>query len=353
LTTATAIAIALLLIKNKEKKENLDNNKKLDNIETPAPEIPIKVQKGEKTVDFNKRFNTETYNSLPEQAKEIYKGFSEKSPTPNKGYQILDKANALLYIFNSNNEFVAKIPTGFGKDEGDEPNTSTEYNKGKMTTPAGVYLISNSVDDADIEEYGKSFNARIFGRVLVQDAKGASGKTIFKKGHLLTHEDADLLDKSGIESVTLRSPISCQTLRGICQTCYGYDLGSNAIVKMGEAVGIVAAQAIGEPGTQLTMRTFHVGGVAEASDITMGLPRIEEIFELRLPKNAAVLSDVDGTVIEIVDNGREKTVKILVDEKNKKKSEEIKEFVTPFGRSLLVQKGSIICDYPSAVHAMI
>ena len=113
----------------------------------------------------------------------------------------------------------------------------------------------------NIEEYGKSFNARIFGRVLVQDAKGASGKTIFKKGHLLTHEDADLLDKSGIESVTLRSPISCQTLRGICQTCYGYDLGSNAIVKMGEAVGIVAAQAIGEPGTQLTMRTFHVGGV--------------------------------------------------------------------------------------------
>ena len=192
----------------------------------------------------------------------------------------------------------------------------------------------------NIEEYGKSFNARIFGRVLVQDAKGASGKTIFKKGHLLTHEDADLLDKSGIESVTLRSPISCQTLRGICQTCYGYDLGSNAIVKMGEAVGIVAAQAIGEPGTQLTMRTFHVGGVAGASDITMGLPRIEEIFELRLPKNAAVLSDVDGTVIEIVDNGREKTVKILVDEKNKKKSEEIKEFVTPFGRSLLVQKGS-------------
>ena len=80
----------------------------------------------------------------------------------------------------------------------------------------------------NIEEYGKSFNARIFGRVLVQDAKGASGKTIFKKGHLLTHEDADLLDKSGIESVTLRSPISCQTLRGICQTCYGYDLGSNA-----------------------------------------------------------------------------------------------------------------------------
>jgi len=191
-----------------------------------------------------------------------------------------------------------------------------------------------------IEEYGKSFNARIFGRVLAQDAKGTDGKTIFKKGHLLSHEDADLLDKSGIESVTLRSPISCQTLRGICQACYGYDLGSNATVKMGEAVGIVAAQAIGEPGTQLTMRTFHVGGVAGAADITMGLPRIEEIFELRAPKNAAVLSDVDGTVIEIIDSGREKTVTILVDEKNKKKGEETKEFVTPFGRSLLVQKGS-------------
>ncbi|OGF52135.1 DNA-directed RNA polymerase subunit beta' [Candidatus Giovannonibacteria bacterium RIFCSPLOWO2_02_FULL_43_11b] len=204
----------------------------------------------------------------------------------------------------------------------------------------------------NIEEYGKSFNARIFGRVLAQDAKWADQKLIFKKGHLISHEDADLLDKSGIEIVTLRSPISCQTLRGLCQTCYGYDLGSNATVKMGEAVGIVAAQAIGEPGTQLTMRTFHVGGVAGASDITMGLPRIEEIFELRLPKNAAVLSDVDGTVIEIGDSGREKVVKILVSEKNKKKGEETKEFVIPFGRSLTVQKesevkkGQALCEGP-------
>ena len=204
----------------------------------------------------------------------------------------------------------------------------------------------------EVEEYGKAFASRIFGRVLVQDAKGGgtlpdgkAGKTLFKKGHLLSHEDAEKIEKAGIEQVTVRSPITCQTIRGICRTCYGYDLGSNAIVKMGEAVGIVAAQAIGEPGTQLTMRTFHVGGVAGASDITMGLPRVEEIFELRAPKNAAVLSDVGGTVIEIGDKGREKVVKILLNAGGKKKTparaggEETKEFVIPFGRTLTVSMG--------------
>jgi len=191
----------------------------------------------------------------------------------------------------------------------------------------------------EVEEYGKSFASRIFGRVLSHDMKNAEGKVMFKKGHLLSHEDADAAEKAGVDSAVIRSPISCKTLRGICKMCYGYDLGTNAVAKDGEAVGIVAAQAIGEPGTQLTMRTFHVGGVAGASDITMGLPRVEEIFELRMPKNVAALSEVDGMVIEIDDKGREKVVKILVDEKGKKKGEEVKEYTIPFGRTLTVTKG--------------
>ncbi|MBI2609883.1 DNA-directed RNA polymerase subunit beta' [Candidatus Giovannonibacteria bacterium] len=196
----------------------------------------------------------------------------------------------------------------------------------------------------DVEEYGKGLAARIFGRVLAEDVKDADGKMLYKKGALLSVDDAEKIDKAGVQELIVRSPITCKTLRGICQTCYGYDLGSNAPVKMGEAVGIVAAQAIGEPGTQLTMRTFHVGGVAGASDITLGLPRVEEIFELRIPKSIAVLSDVAGVVMEIEENGKEKIVKILVDrEKGKKaakEADETREFAVPYGRALFVSKGS-------------
>jgi DNA-directed RNA polymerase subunit beta' len=153
-----------------------------------------------------------------------------------------------------------------------------------------------------------------------------------------------MIEKLGIQSLTLRSPIACKTPRGICRACYGYDLGSNTLVRLGEAVGIVAAQAIGEPGTQLTMRTFHVGGVAGAADITLGLPRVEEIFELRIPKVHAVLSEVDGEVEEVRDKGREKMVVIVSPRKGKDelkmRKEDIREYVIPFGRALLVSQGS-------------
>src|SRR3989338_1549044 len=170
----------------------------------------------------------------------------------------------------------------------------------------------------DFERLGKNFAGRVFGRVLAVDLQFA-GKILFKKGHLVSLADAEKIASSGAESVIIRSPITCRSRRGICQLCYGYDLGSNTPVKLGEAVGIVAAQAIGEPGTQLTMRTFHVGGIAGAADITMGLPRVEEIFELRMPKNSAILSNVSGAVSVIADapdaagtaGGRDKIVKII------------------------------------------
>ena len=113
--------------------------------------------------------------------------------------------------------------------------------------------------------------------------------------------DALLADKEGVETAHIRSPLSCKTVGGLCRACYGLDLARNELVGIGEAVGVMAAQAIGEPGTQLTMRTFHQGGIAQAAgDITQGLPRVTEIFERRNPKNPGVISEVDGEVIDVI-----------------------------------------------------
>ncbi|MBI2023190.1 DNA-directed RNA polymerase subunit beta' [Candidatus Giovannonibacteria bacterium] len=193
---------------------------------------------------------------------------------------------------------------------------------------------------SDSEKLGKSFGDRIVGRVLAEDVVDAVvEKIIFKKRHLLSFADAEVIAAANVSSVVLRSPVSCKSAQGICQLCYGYDLGSNTPVKLGEAVGVVAAQAIGEPGTQLTMRTFHVGGIAGAADITMGLPRVEEIFEARTPKVPAVISTVAGTVLDIVeadDESRDKIVKVLPDKEGEKT---VSEFLIPFGKTLLVAVG--------------
>ena len=113
---------------------------------------------------------------------------------------------------------------------------------------------------------------------------------------IIDKEKAKIIEKSSIKSVKIRSTITCKTLHGLCAKCYGYDLGNNKLAKKGLAAGVVAAQSIGEPGTQLTMRTFHTGGVAAATDITQGLPRVEEIFEARLIKKPALMSPIDGVV---------------------------------------------------------
>ena len=155
----------------------------------------------------------------------------------------------------------------------------------------------------------------IRGRVLAGDLKDKNGKVIYKKGFLITKEEARNIEGAGFTEVFVRSPLTCKTVHGLCVQCYGLDLGRNHLVAEGEAVGIIAAQAIGEPGTQLTLRTFHAGGVA-GTDITTGLPRVEEIFERRVPKNPAIISETDGEVIEIKDKdkgSKEKIIKILSD----------------------------------------
>jgi len=181
----------------------------------------------------------------------------------------------------------------------------------------------------------------IRGRVLAEDVK-ADGKVLFKKGQLLTKKDAQTIESAGIREVSVRSPLACKTLHGVCQQCYGTDLGKNHLVDLGEAVGTVAAQAIGEPGTQLTMRTFHAGGTASVGgDITAGLPRVEEVFEKRRPKNPAVIATVSGTVSKVGDHGKEKTIVVIPDIEDKgkgKKSGEV-EYTFSFRRMPLVRMG--------------
>ncbi|MDP3770397.1 MAG: DNA-directed RNA polymerase subunit beta' [bacterium] len=197
---------------------------------------------------------------------------------------------------------------------------------------------------ASSEEINKTLGTRAFGRILFEDVSNASGEVILKKGDVIDHENVKLIESHQIQRVVVRSPITCRSLRGVCIQCYGYDLGNNKLIRSGEAVGIVAAQSIGEPGTQLTMRTFHTGGVAGGGDITSGLPRVDEIFEVRPPKGKAVLSDVAGEVLAIDEVGREKLIKIAVepDDTATKKQEPVREFKIPASTGLLVEVGSKI-----------
>jgi DNA-directed RNA polymerase subunit beta' len=195
------------------------------------------------------------------------------------------------------------------------------------------------------------------GRVLAHDVVNKDGDLLFKRNHILSKDDAMKIEEAGVPEISVRSPMVCKTPNGICAACYGHDLGKNKLVELGEAVGTVAAQAIGEPGTQLTMRTFHTGGTAQiGGDITQGLPRVEEVFEKRSPKNPAVVIHTDGVVAEIKDTGKDKIIVILPElgEKTKAKSKSKKksdtEYSVSYNRIIFVKtgekvhKGDIITD---------
>ena len=147
----------------------------------------------------------------------------------------------------------------------------------------------------------RNLRSRLYGRVLADDLK--EGRTLvatqdddkLRAGTLIGTKELHAIEQADVETVRARSPLTCDTRNGVCQTCYGLSLATGNVVEMGEAVGIMAAQSIGEPGTQLTMRTFHTGGVA-GDDITHGLPRVVELFEARTPKGKAVMSEIRGTV---------------------------------------------------------
>ena len=190
------------------------------------------------------------------------------------------------------------------------------------------------------ENIGGSFGDRLVGRVLAEDIVDSKGETLLKRNHLVTHDEAAAIEASDAAQATVRSPMTCKTARGVCQKCYGVDLTSGALIDLGEAVGVVAAQAIGEPGTQLTMRTFHTGGVASAGgDITIGLPRVEEVFETRTPKVPASIARVSGVVTSIAKEGTETLITLAAEGKAAKR--DIEYHIHP-ARSILVKAGSSV-----------
>ena len=192
-----------------------------------------------------------------------------------------------------------------------------------------VQAFINEKDGTVIE----SLYDRIVGRYASKKVINPETKeVIVDKNELIDERIADKIIAAGIEKVEIRSVLTCNVLNGVCQKCYGRNLATSNIVEVGEAVGIMAAQSIGEPGTQLTMRTFHTGGVAGVEDITQGLPRVQELFEARNPKGKATISEIDGKVKSIEeDHGK---FRIVV----KNKNDEI-EHVTNYGSKLKVEKG--------------
>ncbi len=165
------------------------------------------------------------------------------------------------------------------------------------------------------EEEGRmvSFGERLIGRWPAQPvAHPATGEILADVGAEIDEEKAAAINKAGVDKAYIRSVMSCQSRRGVCRQCYGRDLARGSLVEMGVAVGIIAAQSIGEPGTQLTMRTFHTGGVVGV-DITSGLPRVEELFEARVPKGQAIISEIDGQV-EVATTGEDRKIKVTSSE---------------------------------------
>jgi DNA-directed RNA polymerase subunit beta' len=183
--------------------------------------------------------------------------------------------------------------------------------------------------------------------IKIDFAEAIRGRTLsepagsFKRGQYLSAEDSRAINAdASVVTVSVRSPMSCETRYGICAACYGMDLTTQQVVDLGEAVGTVAAQAIGEPGTQLTMRTFHAGGAA-GEDITMGLPRVEDIFERQTPKAQAVVCKVKGVVTDIKQGEKDDLILVVLGEADSKKEKEAKavEHSVSFRRSPIVKVG--------------
>ncbi len=182
-----------------------------------------------------------------------------------------------------------------------------------------------------------TFGERIRGRYPVYDVVNEqTGEVIFDRDHMFKEEDADILTANGIHKVYVRSILGCKARSGACAKCYGMNLATSELVNMGEAVGIIAAQSIGEPGTQLTMRTFHTGGVA-GDDITQGLPRVEELFEARKPKKMATIAEIDGTVT-IAEGHRSALRDVTITAEDG----EVKQYQIPYSIGLKVENGQTV-----------
>ncbi len=188
----------------------------------------------------------------------------------------------------------------------------------------------------DGNEVIESLQDRLRGRWSINDIVDPNtGEVIVKADTMITPDQAEQVEKAGIESVLIRTVLTCRSKIGVCAKCYGANMASGRSVRIGESVGIIAAQSIGEPGTQLTMRTFHTGGIA-GDDITQGLPRVEELFEARKPKGLAIISEFGGTV-SVTDNKKKREVTITNNETG-----EAKDYLIPYGSRIKVYDGDVI-----------
>ena len=192
-------------------------------------------------------------------------------------------------------------------------------------------------DICEGKEVIESLHERLQGRYLVEDfVDEKTGEVLVSKDKMMDEKDADIIIAHGVTHIKIRSILNCRAKHGVCKKCYGANLANGMPVTVGEAVGIIAAQSIGEPGTQLTMRTFHTGGVASAEDITQGLPRVEELFEGRKPKHLAIISEIGGTVsFEEIKKNRHV---VITDKENG----DVKQYLIPFGSRVRVKEGDVI-----------
>ena len=188
-------------------------------------------------------------------------------------------------------------------------------------------------DGAEVIE---PLNERLSGRVAAAEiVHPQTGEVLVKENEMISPNMADYIDEIGIERVLIRNVLRCQSKVGVCAKCYGANMSSGNQVRIGEAVGIIAAQSIGEPGTQLTMRTFHTGGIA-GDDITQGLPRVEELFEARKPKGLAIISEING-VVTITDNKKKREVTVTDNETGN-----VKSYVIPYGSRIKVNDNTVV-----------
>ena len=200
----------------------------------------------------------------------------------------------------------------------------------------GILVSEISEGNATIE----SFSERLIGRYALHDVMDPkTGELIVSKDKMMDMFDAEKIKAAGITELEIRSVMTCRAHVGVCARCYGSNMSNGQCVKVGESVGIIAAQSIGEPGTQLTMRTFHTGGIASAEDITQGLPRVEELFESRRPKAMAIMSEIAGTV-HIDDTKKIRHVEVTgVDDNG---APVTKSYLIPFGHRLKVMEGDVL-----------
>ncbi len=195
-------------------------------------------------------------------------------------------------------------------------------------------VVGSSEADHEVIE---PMTDRLTGRWSINDiVHPETGELLVSADTMITPEQAERVDKAGIKSVKIRTILTCRSKIGLCSKCYGANMASGRVVRIGESVGIIAAQSIGEPGTQLTMRTFHTGGIASNEDITQGLPRIEELFEARKPKGLAIISEFAGTVIV---NDTKKKREVVVTNTD---TGEVKEYLIPYGSRIKVSTGDIV-----------